>query len=57
MEILNGTEMSKEILSKISFDVLNVKNAGSRVPRLDVILVGDDYGSIKYVRMKEKVTK
>ena len=57
MEILNGTEMSKEILSKISFDVLNVKNAGSRVPRLDVILVGDDYGSVKYVGMKEKVAK
>jgi len=57
MEILNGTEMSKEILSKISFDILNIKNVGSRIPRLDVILVGDDYGSVKYVGMKEKVAK
>lgn len=49
--------MSKEILSKISFDILNIKNVGSRIPRLDVILVGDDYGSVKYVGMKEKLRK
>lgn len=57
MEILNGTEMSKEILSKISFDIVEIKNVNGRVPRLDVILVGDDYGSVKYVGMKEKVAK
>jgi len=57
MEILNGAEMSKEILGKISFDILDIKNKGCRVPRLDVILVGDDYGSVKYVGMKEKVAK
>jgi len=57
MEILNGSEMSKEILSKISFDIIKIKNEGGRIPRLDVILVGDDYGSVKYVGMKEKVAR
>ena len=57
MEILNGTEMSKEILNKISFDIQNIKNEGGKNPRLDVILVGDDYGSVKYVGMKEKVAR
>ena len=30
---------------------------GERAPRLDLILVGDDFGSIKYVKMKEKNSK
>ena len=57
MEILDGRDISREILNKISFDIVKLKEEGKRVPRLDVILVGDDYGSIKYVGMKEKVGK
>lgn len=55
MQILDGKEVSKEILNKISFDIIKIKEEGKRVPRLDVILVGDDFGSVKYVGMKEKV--
>ncbi|MGI6484070.1 MAG: bifunctional 5,10-methylenetetrahydrofolate dehydrogenase/5,10-methenyltetrahydrofolate cyclohydrolase [Candidatus Dojkabacteria bacterium] len=57
MEILDGRDISREILNKISFDIVKLKKEGKRIPRLDVILVGDDYGSIKYVGMKEKVGK
>lgn len=55
MELLNGREISREILNKISFEIAKLKEEGKRTPRLDVILVGDDYGSVKYVGMKEKV--
>ena len=57
MELLNGKEVSKEILNKISLRLLELKEEGKRVPRLDVILVGNDFGSVKYVGMKEKVVK
>ncbi len=57
MELLNGKEVSKEILNKISFEIARLKEEGKRVPRLDVILVGNDFGSVKYVGMKEKVGK
>jgi len=57
MEILNGKEVSRGILNKISFNIVKLKEEGKRTPRLDVILVGDDYGSVKYVGMKEKIGK
>ncbi len=55
MEILNGKEISQHILDDITGDIKNLKEKGKRIPRLDVIMVGDDYGSLKYVSMKEKV--
>jgi methylenetetrahydrofolate dehydrogenase (NADP+)/methenyltetrahydrofolate cyclohydrolase len=54
MEILDGKNISQRILDSISDEVRNIRKDGKRIPRLDMILVGDDYGSIKYVGMKEK---
>jgi methylenetetrahydrofolate dehydrogenase (NADP+)/methenyltetrahydrofolate cyclohydrolase len=55
MEILDGKQKAQEILDRMSSDIENIRKDGGRIPRLDMILVGDDFGSIKYVGMKEKV--
>jgi len=57
MEILDGKKISEEILSNISDEVERLRVQNKRIPRLDMIIVGDDYGSIKYVGMKEKTTR
>jgi methylenetetrahydrofolate dehydrogenase (NADP+) / methenyltetrahydrofolate cyclohydrolase len=54
MKILDGKKTSEKILDRISSEVENISMSGERPPRLDIILVGDDYGSIKYVEMKER---
>ncbi|KKP76301.1 MAG: Bifunctional protein FolD, partial [candidate division WS6 bacterium GW2011_GWF1_35_23] len=51
MEILDGKKISEEILSNISGEVEQLRVQNKRIPRLDMIIVGDDYGSIKYVGM------
>ncbi len=57
MEILDGKKISQDILSSISEEVEQIRKENRRIPRLDMILVGDDYGSIKYVGMKEKTAQ
>lgn len=57
MELLKGKNIADGILDKISFEIDELRKSGKRLPRLDMILVGDDYGSLKYVQMKEKVAK
>jgi len=57
MEILDGKKTSEEILSNISEEVERLRVQNKRIPRLDMIIVGDDYGSIKYVGMKEKTAR
>jgi len=57
MEILDGKATSQKILDEISAKVENISMNGKRVPRLDIILVGNDYGSVKYVKMKEKTAR
>ena len=57
MEILDGKKISEEILSNISEEVERLRVQNKRIPRLDMIIVGDDYGSIKYVGMKEKTAR
>lgn len=57
MEILDGKQLSQKILDEISQEIADIKRQGKRIPRLDIILVGNDFGSVKYVGMKEKVTK
>lgn len=54
MTILDGRETSEEILQKIGEDIQSLLDQGNRVPRLDIIIVGHDYASEKYVAMKEK---
>ena len=57
MEILDGKKISEEILSNISSEVEQLRVQNKRIPRLDMIIVGDDYGSMKYVGMKEKTAR
>jgi methylenetetrahydrofolate dehydrogenase (NADP+) / methenyltetrahydrofolate cyclohydrolase len=57
MEILDGKKISEDILHGIFGEVEQIKRERRRIPRLDMILVGDDYGSIKYVGMKEKTAE
>jgi len=57
MEIFDGKNISQRILDSISAEVKKIAQNGERIPRLDMILVGNDYGSIKYVGMKERTAK
>ena len=57
MVILNGSKVAESILYEISLRIQELKGEGKRIPRLDMIIVGDDYGSIKYVGMKERAVK
>jgi len=57
MELLNGKLLSQKILDEISHEVADIKRQGKKIPRLDMILVGDDFGSMKYVQMKEKTAR
>ena len=57
MQILDGKKLSKEILKNVSEEVRELKMNGKSVPRLDVIVVGNDFGSMRYVQMKEKTAK
>lgn len=54
MQILDGKAVSLKLQQKIVDQIEQLKTNGKRIPRLDVIIVGNDYGSIKYVEMKEK---
>jgi methylenetetrahydrofolate dehydrogenase (NADP+)/methenyltetrahydrofolate cyclohydrolase len=53
MNILNGKTISEEILLKLK----NKITTFTRPPRLDIILVGNDYASEKYVALKENKAK
>lgn len=57
MEILDGKTFSQKIKAKLSDDIKSSVDLGYRPPRLDMILVGDNYGSQKYVGMKEKAVQ
>jgi len=54
MTILDGKKVSEEILENLENEITNLLDQGNRVPRLDIIIVGNDYASEKYVSMKEK---
>lgn len=57
MKILDGNKTSQKIYDEISTKVENLRMNGKRAPRLDLILVGDDFASVKYVKMKERVAR
>jgi methylenetetrahydrofolate dehydrogenase (NADP+)/methenyltetrahydrofolate cyclohydrolase len=54
MKILDGKRTSQKMLEEISSKVERIALDGKRVPRLDLILVGDDFASVKYVQIKEQ---
>lgn len=53
-KIINGNDLAKSIRDEIKLKVERMKKETGFVPRLDVVLVGDDPGSQVYVRNKEK---
>ena len=54
MKILDGKQTSLKISEKIQKEIQEHINSGKRSPRLDILLVGNDFGSQKYVEMKSK---
>ncbi len=53
-EIINGTEIAREIREEIRREVAALKERTGSVPGLAVILAGENPASEVYVRMKEK---
>jgi len=54
MTIIDGKKISAEILDEIALEVANMKSAGSKVPHLAAVLVGNDGASETYVAAKVK---
>ncbi|UCD19968.1 MAG: bifunctional methylenetetrahydrofolate dehydrogenase/methenyltetrahydrofolate cyclohydrolase FolD [candidate division WOR-3 bacterium] len=52
--ILSGTELAQTIRDEMKEELAELKKKHNVVPSLAVILVGDDPGSISYVKGKEK---
>ncbi|MGI6423280.1 MAG: bifunctional 5,10-methylenetetrahydrofolate dehydrogenase/5,10-methenyltetrahydrofolate cyclohydrolase [Candidatus Dojkabacteria bacterium] len=52
MILLDGKKLSEKILSTLKLRILESIENGNRVPRLDIILVGEDFASKKYVGLK-----
>lgn len=54
MILLDGKILSQKILKNLKIQIDESKVLDFRVPRLDILIVGDDFASQKYVNMKEK---
>lgn len=54
MKLINGKEISKDIKDHIKEEVAALKANGKRLPKLVVLLVGDNQASKVYVRNKER---
>lgn len=54
MKLINGKEISKKTKDAIKAEIEEIRKTGKRVPKLAVILVGDNPASQVYVRNKEK---
>jgi len=54
MEILDGKYTSSVMLQNLKTEIQRYLQEGKRVPRIDILLAGDDYASQMYVNMKEK---
>ena len=50
MQILDGTKLSQQILDNLKTEISNL----NLKPNLDIILVGDDPASLKYVELKNQ---
>jgi methylenetetrahydrofolate dehydrogenase (NADP+)/methenyltetrahydrofolate cyclohydrolase len=54
MEIISGTQLAKKIKTEIAQKLEKIKGKNQRLPKLSIILVGNDPNSLKYVKSKEK---
>lgn len=55
--VIYGSEIAKEVKANLKAKVAQLANAGKRLPKLVVILVGDNPASLSYVTGKEKSCK
>jgi methylenetetrahydrofolate dehydrogenase (NADP+)/methenyltetrahydrofolate cyclohydrolase len=53
-KILSGKELSAKMREEMKQQIIELKDKHNTIPGLAVILVGDDPGSLSYVRNKEK---
>ncbi len=53
-QILSGKELSTKMREEMKQEIVDLRNRYDIVPGLAVILIGDDPGSLSYVRNKEK---
>jgi len=54
MKIISGTALSKEIKDSLRIEIEELKEKHGRVPKLALILIGDNPDSAKYVNNKQK---
>ena len=54
MKLINGKEISKNIKDQVKEEVASLIAQGRRVPKLAVVLVGNNQASKVYVRNKER---
>lgn len=54
MKILDGKQTAQTISNRLKEEIQEYLIQGKRAPRIDIILVGDDYASKMYVDMKSK---
>ena len=52
--IISGKEVAKQIRAELTEEVAQLKEKLSKTPGLAVVLIGDDGGSVSYVKAKEK---
>ena len=53
-KIISGKDLAASLKAKMSEDIIQYVNKYGRRPKLAVILVGEDPGSVSYVAGKEK---
>lgn len=54
MKILDGKKTAQAISNRLKEEISKYLTQGKRAPKIDIILVGDDYASKMYVDMKSK---
>lgn len=54
MQIIDGKKIAADVKERLRNNIEQLKAQGKRVPKLIVLLVGDDQASMTYVRNKEK---
>ena len=54
MKILDGKQTAQSISNRLKEKISKYLTQGKRAPKIDIILVGDDYASKMYVDMKSK---
>lgn len=56
-QVIYGSEVSKDIRAQLTEEISALQEAGRRMPKLAVILVGDNPASLSYVTGKEKACR